>query len=507
MQPNSEMTIILAQEQPRTVIAHSADKKLLRKALEEIDVTYSTPNWQATFTLANAAISTADHSIILMSDGGLSNNDYTLYSSNFEFIRIGQKSENIGINTFSATGTKTGVELFVKLTNYGPQNAILILSIYQGGALIDAERVEIPSSTSLNHVFSGLPDAATSYEARLSPALGEEQLDYFSADDIAYVAYTPRQTGDVLLISPGNFFLEQFLGAMPDINAFRILPGQIGDLPKNDFSVYIYDGIFSGNLPNGNLLLINPPPNDLFTVNGATQEFGRVEVKEHSLMRFVEWQNIQIQEIAQIELPIWGESLIESEAGPVVFVGEHEGRRIAVVSFDIHKSDLPLHITFPILFSNLITYLNPPTIFDAPNGIQIGESLNITPGPEVEELTITVPDGHVYNLTSTEGGALFTNTRQPGIYSVSTNIEDHIEYFAVNLFQPIESKIAPQITLHLSSTGTTSHTQPKSGILELWPLLGALGVLVLVIEWHIYQQRQLPFNIWHSLRKRFKGEG
>ena len=36
-----------------------------------------------------------------------------------------------------------------------------------------------------------------------------------------------------------------------------------------------------------------------------------------------------------------------------------DGRRIVVLAFDLHQSDLPLQVAFPLLISNIIGYLAP----------------------------------------------------------------------------------------------------------------------------------------------------
>jgi hypothetical protein len=43
----------------------------------------------------------------------------------------------------------------------------------------------------------------------------------------------------------------------------------------------------------------------------------------------------------------------------LIFRGEVEGRRIAVLAFDLRHSDLPLQVAFPLLWANLIDWLAP----------------------------------------------------------------------------------------------------------------------------------------------------
>ena len=72
----------------------------------------------------------------------------------------------------------------------------------------------------------------------------------------------------------------------------------------------------------------------------------------------------------QVAVPDWARVLVEAQGGPLVFAGETGGRRVAVLTFDLHDSDLPLQVAFPVLMSNLLNYLAPAQPFSAPDGLR-----------------------------------------------------------------------------------------------------------------------------------------
>jgi len=501
---SSEFTLIQASAEPVVLLAHSQDKSEMREALFSANVSSGEANWPSVFALANATISEPDHLVVLMSDGEFPEDHVALYTDRYQYRQIGSTDNNIGIAAFSIAPAQSGSELFIKVRNYSNTSRSALLSIFQGETLFRAMTIQIAPQKDYTNVFDNLPTGIQSYTAQLSSDAGNGSLDDYSLDNQAYVAYHPAEAKRVLLVSKGNFFLEQFLSVVPDTEAYKSLPGeneQENLISKEGFSIYIYDGTFPDSLPNGNLLFINPPENPFFKVSAATREFGLVEVMDHPLTQFIEWHQVQILKTKIIEIPIWAQALVTSEAGPLVFVGEYQSHRFAVVSFDLLESDLPLHITFPILFSNLLDYLNPPAMYDVPDGYKVGDPVQLKPGASVDILRIRHPDGSEQEVIPDEFGATFLDSNQTGIYTIIAIPGGYSEQFAVNNFSDIESMILPRKELSIIRQANWDSEQgiQQRGLKNLWPLPAILALLFLVIEWWLYFRRPIPRWVLNNL--------
>lgn len=504
--PNSsELTIIRASAEPVVVLAHSRDKSEMRGVVESAVVGYGEANWQAVFALANASITVPDHRVVLLSDGDFPKNDISLYTDQFQYRQIGSSDNNIGIDAFSVSPVQSGSELFIKVRNYGDSSKSALLSIFQSETLLQSKNIEIAPHTNYTEVIKDLPAGIQTYTAKLSTTAGDNALDDYALDDQAYIAYHPSESKRVLLVSKGNFFLEQFLSVLPDTEAYKSLPGETNQenpLPSEGFSIFVYDGVFPDQLPNGNLLLINPPENPIFTVSSATQDFGQVKVTEHPLTQHIEWKQVQILQTKVIKLPDWAEALVASDAGPLVFIGEYQSHRFAVVSFDLLDSDLPLHVTFPILFNGLLNYLNPPVMYDAPDGYKVGEPVQLKPGASVELLHILLPDGTEQEITLNEHGATFLDTQQPGLYTITALPGNYTEQFAVNAFSDLESGIAPRQAVSITgqNDGNSGHIAQQMGVKNLWPSTAIFALIFLVVEWWLYFRRPVPLWVLNRIR-------
>jgi len=496
---NSELTIIQASAEPVVLLAHSHDKTEMRGVVDATTVSYGEANWRAVFALANASITVPDHLVVLLSDGYFPEEDISLYTDKFQYRQIGSSDNNIGIDAFSISPAGSGTELFIKIRNYGNAAKSALLSIFQDDVLLQTKNIEIAPHKNYTEVIKELPAGIHTYTARLSNDEESDLLDDYSLDDRAYISNHPSESKRILLVSKGNFFLEQFLSVLPDTEAYKSFPGKTDQpLPNEGFSIFIYDGVFPDKLPNGNLLLINPPENSIFSASLATQEYGQVEVADHPLTKYIEWDQVQLLQTKVIELPVWAESLVTSEVGPLVFVGEYQSHRFGVISFDLLDSDLPLHIAFPILFDQLLNYLNPPVMYDAPDGYKVEQPVQLKPGASVEALRILLPDGTEQDVALDEFGATFLNTQQPGIYTITALPGEYTEQFAVNTFSDTESGIAPRQEVSVSKKEDSGQNLQQLGLRNLWQFPAILALILLIAEWWLYFRRPLP--LWMQNR-------
>jgi hypothetical protein len=179
-----------------------------------------------------------------------------------------------------------------------------------------------------------------------------------------------EQQATVILATPGNSFLERAIGLMPDLNPITI---RVTDTLTNRVSLpsdlaanlTILDTLNPTDLPaSGNLLFVGPQAtNNLIRVGGTMTDTAILDIQsDHALLRYVEpslLRELHISRARQVETPSWAIPLITARGGPLLFAGQVGGRRIAVLTFDLHHSDLPLKIAFPILMANLTHWLAP----------------------------------------------------------------------------------------------------------------------------------------------------
>jgi hypothetical protein len=188
--------------------------------------------------------------------------------------------------------------------------------------------------------------------------------------------------------------------------------------------------------------------------------------------------------------------LVEAQGGPLLFVAERPEGRLAVLSFDLHDSDLPLQIAFPILTANLVEWLLPQGSARFPVTIRPGDPVLIASDSEAAEILVTAPDGARQSLRIGETVPVFAATDQLGVFRVEqvNRSGDVLQtaLFTVNLFDADESNISPRDIVEIGRTEVTGQMAEEGGRREFWPWLAGAALGLFVVEWWAYQRGSVP---------------
>jgi hypothetical protein len=299
--------------------------------------------------------------------------------------------------------------------------------------------------------------------------------------------------------------MEQVLRSLPGIEAFQ---GDLArGLPTRAFDLYILDRWLPNPLPDGDLLIIAPPRStDLFTVDAAELPVSNIAVETGDpRLEFVDFDNVNILSHRPVSAAPWADVLVSAGGDPLLLAGEVDGRQVAIITFDIHNSDLPLQITWPILVANLMEWFAPQTVLTTTNALTVGDPLVVRPPLTAETLRITAPDGTERTLPIDRQSLIYAETRQTGVYQLAVQAGGSVQQtqlFTVNLFDPNESRIQPQPSITLGGTTFTPVEGEEVGQLELWPLVALLALLILLIEWYVYHQRIKAPTIFQPVPRR-----
>jgi Ca-activated chloride channel family protein len=199
----------------------------------------------------------------------------------------------------------------------------------------------------------------------------------------------------------------------------------------------------------------------------------------------------------------WARVAVDGDGGPMLLAGERDGRRIVVLAFDLHYSDLPLQVAFPLLLSNIIGYLAPGSGAEAAQ-LAPGQPLAFQVDQSITEVRLTRPDGQTLSVPIANGQAIYADTDALGVYTVEQFQGDKLaarQRYAVNLFNPDESRVAPQAQLRISQVSglQQADTTERVGRQEFWRWLAAIALVVLVVEWLVYQRNGIAY-----LRQRWR---
>lgn len=494
--PGDTLAVIRVGTAPEMVENYTNDWVKLREVINGLQPSKSTADWNAALTLAAAGAVGADKfTIILISDGGLPN-DLAASYGDVKFIPVGSSASNVAITALApADDPIKGAQVYARLTNFGAQPADVIFTLNLDGQLAKALPYTVPATSSTDIVISDIPAEFHRVEAQISRPSTSNIPDYLDLDDTAWATYNPVAAQRAIIFSSGNRFLEQGLNSFPD---WKVSRGSLDTgIPTDPFDLYVFDGWLPSKLPDANLLIIDPPSDTpLFQVGAKTDKTKITSVlADDPRTRYLKFNDVNIREFKTISAGNWAQPLVSAEGGPLILAGTVDTRRVALITFALRDSDLPLKIAWPILLANLTSWYKQPRAISLDGNVQPGQAISIQPIPDSTTVRVNRPDGATTTFTVNQPLIVYADTPLSGIYTVDIYRGSQIvqqEAFAVNLFDQDESNIAVR-TPTFGSTKLTVAAQEEVGQREFWPWIALVALLILIVEWWVYHRRlQLP---------------
>jgi hypothetical protein len=495
---SSRVTVIEAGAQVRVPVSGASDPGAAIAALAALRPGWGGADMTSALTMAAAiAAREPDSEVVILSDGAFTLPDDSTITlpGRVSTIPIGASGDNQAIGAFSLQAESGGRSLaaFVQVVSYGAQDVRRRLVVYGDDRLLAARDLALAPNQPQALTLPGLPGDSRVLEARL------EGEDILSADDRAWAAPPSGETIAVRLVGSGNRFLETALSLMPNV---ELTLDQPTNQPANQSppSLTIFDSFVpTDTLPSGSLLFIAPPRSTaFFSVTGRIEAPALAPVvADDPLLRYVDVRDVAVQDASRLALPNWGRAaIVDSRTNaPLLIVGEQDGRRLAVLAFDLRRSDLPLRVAFPILIANLLDALIPGGASGLPASVEPGRSVAIPASPETSAIVVRAPDGQSHILAPSAGGAVFTRTDQPGVYEIAAQDEAgqtrELGRFAVNAFNPVESDLAPRETLPVAGASSVSAQDAPRARDEWWRPVAWIALVVLVAEWLLSHRGQV----------------
>ncbi len=159
-----------------------------------------------------------------------------------------------------------------------------------------AHRYTVPAHDYVDIFEIELPETFSTLTAHLTMPSNAAMPDYLDADNVAYAVRDRSGAGRVLLVTDDNLFLEQIFRSLRGVELYRLIR-PMSCPPKTTICI-VFDGVLPLDLPDGDLLLVNPPVSGpFFTIGESRQPTGPItanpdDPRTRNLTGFVEAVNI-----------------------------------------------------------------------------------------------------------------------------------------------------------------------------------------------------------------------
>lgn len=515
----STASLISSDVHAVVLVPPSESKARLRAALDSLQVRPSATDMSEAMQLAS--IIAAQHppsTVWVYSDGVFPavTGSGSATPAGVRFVPVGTGGSNQGITSLLVGQTAGRLSLFAQVTNSDNLTASRRLDLSVDDAPWNARTVVLGPGETQQVTVDDVPTAARVIQARLAG------IDDLEMDDTASTVNRSSIPANVLLVSGGNRFLELAAGLLPNVTLYKVAPADYNSADviegaAPDLTIFDSDVLTSTlqKLPSGSILFVGPQASTpLFEVKGVVTSpqpvFSVLEVdtsaggtsagERDPLLRFVDLSALHVAKAWAVSAPPWAHVVLGSDKGPLIVAGRETGRRVAVLAFDLHDSDLTLQTAYPLLMRNLIAYLLPDPTGGVPVASQPEAPVSVgAAGKDVSKIVVEDPAGNqwTYPLTGGADHVLYPETGQLGVYYITQYAGSAVvaqEAFVVNLAARDESMIRPNLSPGLPAgivnSGSTvpvaaANTGEKR---EVWPLVALAGFGVLLIEW-LFAQR------------------
>lgn len=486
MHDRDQMVVLQAGSNTEVKQSATSSKTALRRAIEAATVMDTPTRLREALKLAETLIqNNLKAEIHLFSDGAVpSLDEFENSGLPLVYHQIGNRSENLGITSLDVRPNPENPRqraIFASVSNFSTNTHQAQLELRLNGQLLEAKNVTLAPNQSSPQVFIASQDQDAVLSVHLT---GEDDL---SVDNQASVVSLLPSPINVLLVSPGNQLLAKALRVAPNV-----ILSEASAVPSTEekFDLVVLDNVTPTETFSANVLAMHVVQTNWFESWTTLEAPPIVDWKGmHPLLRFVNFDNVQIAKSLSVRTPTWAASIVDSPQTSLILAGELGRQRIVWIGFDPLQSTWPLRISFPIFIANAIDWLNPASINARHLSIQAGTPFRLALSEELTEAEVELPDGstRILEVNPQKGELVFGGTMKQGTYRVTAGTNE--VFFCVNLLDSGESDTTPKSELKFGKYAQASSTTFRRANMEIWRWIAAASLAILMFEWWYYHRR------------------
>jgi hypothetical protein len=465
------------------------DLKALMVAVNSIEPTEERTSFDEPLQLASSlAAGIPNARIVLISDGsGADKAGLEALGAPLDFISVGAMSRNLGVTSLdirrNVDNPSVG-EIFAKISNCFNEPMEAIVSLEIAGQMRDAKKVTIPAETSHAIIFK------VSLDAERVAKVSVDVDDDLEVDNHAWIVLEPPSDVHVMLLGQVSPFLRRALQAPGRFRISTISADSKPLIGDTETVVFVGEGVAPTAHSRGSYLIFGAvPPGDGFSGAEEVETPIVIDVdNSHPVTSYLELDDLYIAKAKKMQFPAETKVLVDSDRGPLVALSYGSGVRVITVAFNPMDSRWPLRISYPMFVANAINFLAGMGDSRTGKNMRTGDVLVLGGDEEAGSVKVTDPRGVERELRYEESGTVaYGDTSIAGVYQAETDT-GAITY-AVSLADSAESDTTPAGAISVGESSVASVGAGRQSNRELWRELIIFAVVVLLVEWYIYNRR------------------
>ncbi len=463
------VSVVAAGARPRVVTAFSAEPEALRAAIDGLAPGGARADLGAAIRVGRS-LAGVDRptSLVLLSDGGAPEDAPPVAepAEGVTHVLFDDEVPNVAITSFAAddAGGSSG-RVFVEVTNHGGAPVEATVQLTVAGTVAAVVDLEIDRLQRAGETVALDAAPGDVIEARL---VGND--DGLPLDDRATLVVGAAAIRQVGVSGDGSAFLDALLAAAPGFEAAAEASGDLVIVDRADPAA-------AAGRPAW-LLAPDPLPDGVTAAGWIENTVASWQRPGDPLLDDIDLSDLAIGRAQIVTAPGWV-PLVRAGDVPLVLVGEVNGRRAALFTFELEHSNLPVQVSFPILGARLLGWL---AGLDGDAGAaEAGTPIPLAPPPDAE-VRVTMPGGEVRDVAA--GVTLFDDTEQPGVYRVAYRDATGTETAGPAVARHFAAAESAGATRRLATSATPGVAGASTLVREWAPrVLVALLVLSLAEWW------------------------
>lgn len=460
---NVNVTILSCNQNSKVILSGSTDTNKIKETIYNINPTDVAGNLEPAVSMVESMADQWDgYEALFFTDDSLN-----MGKVNGNVVDVSSEGVNAAVDYVSYDRKEDGsIAVVSKVTNYGTEAVSSDINLYFNDKMLRIENSgELAPGDSTVVYFE--PVMPKEYENSKDVVIRAEwnQKDVLENDNAAYTIMRENEEQKVLLISKQNVFLEKVIGTLEHVSLYKANSMEEAK-GSGKYDLYIFDNVIPEEIPEGNLLFINPPNSeetkDFFEVEGK-KKGAIVNICEQKYTKMIDKDfTFGVNQYQQVKPAGKADVFLKADKDIVGFMEKIGKRQVAVLGFDLHASDFALQMEFPILMNQLLG--------------------DILQGYMLQQTQIVAGEEYLVNQVS------YTK-EQAGIYTIEgESAEGKVEEnLAVNFPSATESSLTKAVKVSQEETAKTKKaTDTIRNTRDIKTPIIWMVLILVILEWVIY---------------------
>ena len=477
------VSLIAAGAVPRTLVAQTTDRAMVTRSLSGIESEASPGRIDAALDMARSLADPAAGGIVaLFTDKEATSGAVPAYAG-VQTVVVGEPAPNVALEAFQVRRRLDAPELVqgvVAARNAGSTDVTAEVVVTAGRDTTRGQSLDLTAGDRRIVVFNDLPVAA-GYQAEV-----RAPNDRLPADNLAFSSLAEPSRLSVLVVGDEPWPIVRALQAVPAVTA-QAIGVDAFDPDTGDVDLYVFQGFAPESLPLASTIFVQPPSIPNLDLDAPqTSDARPLALADSPLLRSVDVGDLLSGADVTYAPPPWALVDLSVDDRALLAHGVVDGRRTAIIGFDVAGPGVSQAPWFPVFWSNVVRWADP--FAPLPDGVQLepGRPARLITHPRADRIAVTTPAGDTTEFTTPTHAVL--EVEAPGTYTVR-------QFLAQELLAQTAVDFAPSLAASSGRIGVPpgpiAAAEPSSRVqqqVEIWPWVAGLALALVMVEWWVFHR-------------------